>query len=154
MCAQRGQMVPRMIIGWLTVRIGGAKQMFGTWCVAWPAMSQRRFRCELGCQRAEAAREGVKGTTAPRSCESSPEPVGGEGGVSPVRTAELLHNMPVQIIEEPVNKPVKAKRVGEANSAAVVADAHCGAASVALPLLTLQPSCHCYGNCRVQLMKW
>jgi hypothetical protein len=34
--------------------------------------------------------------------------------------AELLRNMPVQIIEEPVNKAVKAKRVLK-DSAAVVA---------------------------------
>jgi hypothetical protein len=36
-----------MIIGWLTVRAKGVKQMFGTWCVAWPAMSPTRFAANL-----------------------------------------------------------------------------------------------------------
>jgi hypothetical protein len=88
---------------------GASKQMFGTWCVAWPAMSPTRFRCELGCQRAEAAVRRQRNRSATKLWKRSPEPVGGEGGVTSVRTAELLRNMPVQIIEEPVNKAVKAK---------------------------------------------
>jgi hypothetical protein len=97
---------------------GDVKQMFGAWCVAWPAMSPTiSLRTVANELKLPVRRQ----ATAPRSCGNvhlSPWKARAAFSPPPVRTAELLRNMPVQII---VNKGSEGEASGNKDSAAVVA---------------------------------